>query len=591
MSRRWAGESLQASYYAVEAFLAARAGFYLAYRLAMRVVQFASIDGGARTAAWQMTLVAFVALDIGSWMVLRSTDRFFFKTRLVIDSADIALWSLAPYTGDTPYALAVLVGFPLALEAGLRCGWVGLTVPAVTLASTVIVRSLFGRPAAPQFFTWLVVGVGCGLLLRRYIARLQEQAKDEWARRRSAEHRRAFLAGQNSVAMGASSAVDAIESVLPLLGRPDPGSVMWDVANSWKSALYESTVGHAAYLGHVLAEWAADHNRHPDLTSRVELHLREGIGTVLLTNDQEPALRHRLSGLALRGILAVDLEDPTTADRPPGGPLRLTVGPHLVEVPADPDRPPRPVDPGPAVFVLGSVLMLGDVVGFPLAFLPVAAPICLGFAGAWWAHLRLRRMGKAAWPAIMGAAVLIAVMYTSCATLALERPLNVAGLENYPVVPGLDLLAVLGAMYWAGLRPAMRWFAVGAAALLLVSTWLLHPIGHHPERVLLQAIGPLAVLVGALPLARELGSASDRYQRKLMDDDGDAEHIAFRRGQDTVIDLVHRARDEAYGRLGVVGATLAPPLAENVRHRLEEVDRRLARLEHRGGSSWSTTTS
>jgi hypothetical protein len=389
-------------------------------------------------------LAASVAVDVGVWIVLRDPKRFVFKTRLALDSADIALWSLAPYAGDTPYALAIFVGFPLALEAGLRRGWFGLVVPAVAMASTFAVRSLVGRPANLQFFTWLFVGVGCGLLLRRYIARLQEQAEDEWLRRRSAEHRRAFLAGQNSVAMGASSAVNAIEGVLPLLGRPEPGSVMWDVANSWKSTLYQSTVSHGAYLGQIIAEWAADHNRHPDLTSRVEVQTAEGIGTTLLTNEQEPELRERLSRLGLRGKVAVDLEDPTINERPPGGLLRLTVGSHLVEVPADRNRPPRLVDPGPAVFVLGSILMLGDVVGYGVAFLPVVAPIGMGFGGAWWAHLRLRRLGKAAWPTIMWVAIIVALLYTAFATASLLQPLNVAGLESYPVVPGLDLLARLG---------------------------------------------------------------------------------------------------------------------------------------------------
>ncbi len=591
MRSRQTGGSSHASYYAVDAFLVARARFHLAYRLVVRLLQFAAADGGARTGAWQLTLMAFLVLDVCLWMALRNPSRFLLKTRLTLDSVDVAIWSLAPYPGDTPYYLAVLVGFPLALEAGLRRGLFGLVVPAVTMASTLMVRSILGRPAGAQFFAWQLVAVGCGLLLRHYIARLQEQAEQEWSRRRSAEHRRAFLAGQNSVAMGASSAVDAIESVLPLLGRPEPGSVMWDVANSWKSALYQSTVGHAAYLGQVLAEWAADHNRHPDLTSRVELHAREGIGTTLLTNEQEPALRELLSLLGLRGAVGVELKDPMIADRPPGGPLRLTVGSHLVEVPADPNRAPRPVDPGPAAFVLGSILMLSDVVTYPLAFLPVAPLFCLSLVGAWWAHLSLVHQGRAAWPRIMRAAAGIALAYTCCATLALLRPWNVAGLENYPVVAGLDILAILGAMYWAGLRSTTRWLVVGGAFMVMASSWLLHPVGHHPERVLLQSLQPMSLLVSALPLPRELDSATSRYRRGLITEDCAAEAAEFRRGQATVVDLVRRAREEAYGRLESVRGSLLPQQAENVRQRLEEVDRRLARLGHHGGSSWSMTTS
>jgi len=577
--------------YAIDAFLAVRGRFHLAYRLSVRLMQFASVDGGARTAGWRLALLAFVALDIGLWVALRNPRVFALKSRLAIDCAGIAFWSLAPLPAGTAYILAVLAGFPLALDAGLRCRSRGLVVPVAAMATTLLVRSIAGRPAMPEPFVWLFLGVAWGVLLRRYTARLQRHAEQDRARRSSAEHRRAYLAGQNSVAMGASSAVDGIESVLPLLGPPEPGSVIWDIANSWKRALHEATIGHAAYLGQALAEWAAGHNAHPDLASRVIVAPVEGIGTTLLTHTQVEALWNGLTGLDLRGRVAVDLAERAAADRPPGGRLRLRIGLATIDVPADPDCPPDPVDPGPAIFVLACALMLGDIVGFPLDGPPVLAVATMTLLAAWWAHTRLRRLGRAAWPVIMLSAVAVAVTYTACATLALKEALNPAGLENYPVVAGLDLLAIVAPMYWDGLGRPLRAMAVAGSVSVMAVAWLLHPVGDDAGRLLLQATWSLNVLLSARRLTRELNAASTSYAERLRDEGRDAEQFAFRMGQAAVVALVRRAREEASERLRVVGDTLMADLAEDARRRLEEVDLRLASVTGPGGSSSSTTTS
>lgn len=574
--------------YGTEAFLAVRARFHLSYRLAVRFAQLAP-DGGARTPGWQALVVVFLALDVGLWFALRNPQRFGLKSRLAIDSVDVAVWSLAPYPAGLPYFVAVLIGFPLALEAGLRMRLGGLVVPAAIFTTTALTGVVAGRPVFPSLFLWLVLAVACGLLAHRYMGRLQRRAEAAWAHRRSAEHRRAFLAGQNAVAMGASSVVDAIEGVVPALGHPEPDSALWKFASGWKPGLYQSTIGHAAYLGQVLSEWSAEHNCHPDLSSRVELHTAEGIGTTLLTGRQEAELRRQLSGLVLRGSWSIELADPTVSQRPPGGALVLRLGPHALALPADTKRPPRPFDPSPTAFVLAAFLMVGDMLGFPLRPSAVVPVIVLSLAAAFWAHGRLRRLGTAARPMILAAAMVIALVYATSATTSLVQPVNRGGLEQYPLAASLGLLALLGGMYWDKMALPLRWVPAGGAALVVVLGWVLHPVGHQPEHLLIPIGWTLPVLVCASRLARELTLASGRYSQALIEEDEKEEAAAFRSGRDTVTDLVRQARNEAHGRLAVVAATLPPRLLDNVRRRLEEVDRRLETMVTPGGSSSSTT--
>jgi hypothetical protein len=50
-------------------------------------------------------------------------------------------------------------------------------------------------------------------------------------------------------------------------------------------------------------------------------------------------------------------------------------------------------------------------------------------------------------------------------------------------------------------------------------------------------------------------------------------------GKEVVLHLVRRARDEAFAHLAQVEWSLPPPLADSARRRLEDVDRRLLKLE------------
>src|SRR5215831_11029461 len=89
MTQRSAPRSSQTDY-GTEALLAVRARFFVTYRLVNRFLQFAAADGGAHMGLWRVAVVAFAAIDIIEWSILRDQDRFALKSRLALDSFDVA---------------------------------------------------------------------------------------------------------------------------------------------------------------------------------------------------------------------------------------------------------------------------------------------------------------------------------------------------------------------------------------------------------------------------------------------------------------------------------------------------------------------
>ncbi len=331
------------SYYA-RGMLEIRSTLHLAVRLCMRSIMVIDNSGAASEGAglWRVALPLFMVLDVVVWLVLRRSDRFGLSWRLPMDATDAAFWTLSPLPASGSADIAIFIVIPLAVEAGVRMGVRGMVVPAAVLASTTVSVTIVDKPVQLFGVLWLAAAVLVGMAFFRYCTHLHERAETARQRNLAAERRRAYLAGQNQVAMGASSAVDVIEGLVPVLGRPEPGSALHRLAEGWKGQLSASTTQEAKYLQVALLEWERAHNAHPDLSGLVELRIDEGHGTTLLSAGQVARLRHALDGLRLRRTVTVRSESP--AERLPGEELRLKVNGTAVVVPADGRAAPPPLD-------------------------------------------------------------------------------------------------------------------------------------------------------------------------------------------------------------------------------------------------------
>jgi hypothetical protein len=580
--------------YFARAILDARSTLHLTYRLAVRTTQFVSVGGAASpgTGVWRLVLPLFALADVLTWLVLRRTDEFLFGWRVLIDAFDVSFWSLSPHPRTHFYDASVLISIPLAIEAGFRWGMRGLVVPVIELAVAGPTRALAGRAANPFTFAWLLIGIGLGIALFSYCRHLNDEAEAERSRQRVADSRRAFLAGQNAVAMGASSVVDSIEGLVPILGRPEPGSALWQLADGWKARLGASTAEAATYLQVSLLEWERRHNRHPDLSGEVELHLDEGAGTTLLTPAQVRSLERSLDLLDLHGPTRIAVPASETRSRPIGSSLFLQVGPHPLLVPADTSAVQRPVDPAPVTYALvaAEFLQAASPAGAHLPWTAVAAGIALCTAAGWRSHRWLRARGAAARRQIVWLAIPVALALNTLMALATRQRVSPDGETSYAGI-GLLVFAVLVGMYSAGLE---RSLAVAVVVAAVVMEGAAVALARAPF-TLTSLITSLAWALAPYPTCRHisisLARASEQHTEATRAEDEAAVQAAFRRGQEDVVTLVRQARDDAYRQLARLAPTIPPRLASVATKRLEEVDRRLIAIDGRSASSSSTTTS
>lgn len=578
MARRAGREE---NYYA-RGLLEIRATLHLAYRLTYRCIQFLEPTGAASegTGLWRWALPAFVVLDLAVWHVLRRSARFGLAWRLPLDAADAAFWTMSPLPPSGVADYALLIAVPLAVEAGVRMGIRALVVPATVLLATSVGAAAAGKPVQITGVMWVAIGATVGMAFFRYCRHLDHRAQLERQRFLAAARRRAYLAGQNSVAMGASSAVDAIEGLVPVLGRPAPGSALLRLADGWKSQLSTSTAQEARYLQVALLEWERLHNAHPDLSGLVRFQIGEGQGTTLLSVAQVRQLGQALDRLPLRGRVVVALED-VTGSHLPGQQLRLEVGGHRVVIPADRRAAPAPMDPAAVAYYYVAILVAAWTLPpsgrVPLG--PIAAGIALCIVAGLLSHRRAVARGKKARMGIFGAAVPISVVLTLlCANP--QAPLRPDGVPVLAHGAALVLLSFLGGYYWASLG-RWRWLVPAGMTVNVVLALLLFPIPSALDGriVVIAVLGPLFAFFPCLHLSQTMENAAAAHARSVEAVDEGAERVAFREGRESVIGLVREAQEDARAQLTAAGSRLDAGLVELAAHRLEEVGQRLTAMQ------------
>lgn len=565
------------SYYA-RGMLEIRPTLHLAYRLTLRANQVLQSTGAAAEGAglWRIALPAFVVLDVTIWHVLRRSDRFGVRWRLPLDMLDAGFWILSPLPVTGQADLAVFVAVPLAVEAGVRLGWRALVVPAGILVSTTAAGALVGRSVQTVGVAWTALGAMVGMGFFRYCRHLDGRAEAERRRFLVAAQRRAYLAGQNDVGMGASSAVDAIEGLVPVLGRPPSGSALWKLAGGWKTQLSTSTAREAKYLQVALLEWERRHNAHPDLSGLVRLHVPEGQGTTLLSVAQVGQLQRALDRLPVQGEVTVGLED-VGQPRLPGQQLRLRVADQQVVVPADRRESPSPLDPAAVAYYYVAATVAAWVstpLGRISPRLTVAGVALCLVAGSVSHRVAVTRGRRARLGIYLGAVGVSLALTLLCGRPPI--PFRPDGVPNLGFGTALILLTFLGGYYWDSLR-RWRWLVpAGIAANVLVGFLIFPGASTVSLRFLLAAVlYSLFPFFPCLHLSRTLEAAAAEHGRGLEAVDEDAERAAFLEGRESVIGLVRQAREDAMAQLRALRPQLEPGVAELAVHRLEEVDQRL----------------
>jgi len=572
------GKNRRVDTYYARGLLEVRSSLHLSLRLILRANQVIQQSGAASEGSGirRLAIVLFSALDLGIYVQLRRSGRFGLWWRLPLDAADAVFWVMSPLPASGNAEVAIFIAIPLAVEAGVRLGWRGLVVPVVILATTSVGAAAVDKPLPLVGFGWIVLAVAMGVCLLRYCRHLSELAGAEHERRLVAARRVAYLAGQNDVAMGASSAVDVMEGLVPVLGPPQAGSALWRLADGWKSQLSASTAREAQYLQVALLEWERAHNRHPDLSGLVEIAVAEGDGTTLLTAAQAYQLVQILDRLHLNATVIVRLHEPD-ATRLPGQALALVVNGVTVVVPPDRRAGARPIDPCAAAYVYvgalvaASMLPPGGSVPIPAALAGMATCAVAGAIS----HRRIRTHGERARLGVFVGAIAVATVPTLASSLV-RSGLTADGDPILGFSSGLILLSFLGGFYWRSLA-RRRWIVPAAIGFQVMLGVIVFPLAAavNARTLTTQVLYNLFPYLPCRHLARALRRVGAEHDRSLRIADDDAGRAAFLDGRATVVGLVRQAREDALLQLQRLGPTLDADLAKLASRRLQEVERRL----------------
>jgi len=534
---------------------------------------FALVTPGASRRAHAMNL-GFAALDVAEWVALRRGRRSGLAWRLPLHVADEVVYT-AVTSGDLIAASSVRG--PLALESTIRWGPAGLLTPAVgSLGVWLLGRRPLSVDSAGWPFVLGAAGLQARLIRRRHLAR----AEAEHAEQLDAETAEARLMGQHSIAMGADSVVDALEALAPLLGRPATGSALHTLLDAWKASLSAQVEGRATYLGTELLRWERLRNLDPDLAARVQLVVAEGDGTALIDRNQTDALSAALDALGLRGRVAVRVVGDPTARMTSTEPLTLTVGDHLVQLPAGSMPAPTIYDPTPVAFLVAAATLgfeaFSTRAGVSAPWL--APPVLAYVAAARWSHQQLKDAdGPATRTRIVAVAEVIGGLGAVVTVLAQRNQFTKQGLSDLGSIAVLEGPLLVAAWSFNRLSPRARAVAAASFAAIIAVAFA---CSARPRSVRSLA-AELGLLAAAFAVWRAVPGLLDEEARARTASSaaGDREVVAeaHERGRQLVIELVSAARDEA--RLAAAAATGADDgLQQEIERRLVDIDRRIEEL-------------
>ncbi|MBO3748635.1 hypothetical protein J5X84_21370 [Streptosporangiaceae bacterium NEAU-GS5] len=491
------------------------------------------------------------------------------RHRLLLDAADVAIWSCAlGYQVDAP----ALIAAPLAIDAALLRGVRAVAVPLVTGILTAGALRLTHHPPSLAPFLWPSFGLVSGLVIRHYLERRVHLRLRTAEAERQAARSQAVLAGRHSLAAGADTIVDVLTRTWPLLALP--GHQTGSPLTAWRMRLAQDACDHAEYLRTALLQWEQQHNAAgPDLSRDVEFGPVDD-GVLLLSPGQVAALGTALSDLGLSG--RVPVRGIRTA--PLGNEQVLSIGGHRVTLPADPRTCGPALDLGPPVIAIGGVGSLAhswpDMDKVPLA--ATGALALLAFAIALWAHRQVVRHGSAAHPRILAAAMVHGSLDAIVST-ALMGNLMTGGLTRMPFLHFLLWMSPLTVVYLPDLTARARAAAITALILSSAGSAALLPVSLHAADFT-TLVWPLAFTMGARGMRDLLYRDGATLSAVISREHEAAVEGGYAAGRADVLHLVERATHEADDRVRRHRGRLDPCLLPEIDRRLAVVHRRLAAL-------------
>jgi hypothetical protein len=558
-----------------EVFVAARGVFTVVQGLGSRFHQLASPRAGARTAGWRMAAVGCGAGDVVKAIWLSKDGRFHLLPRLVLDAADLALWCLCADDDTDTSEDAVIPGVPLAAEAGARLGPRGLVVPVVNAAVATLVRRARGHRLRLDQFTWQLMGVGGGWALAVIADRQRQRSETLHDIDLAARTQQAHQAGLHDALLEHNGVIDLLQRATALveLGVTDRPAARQDLSGELKAEAARAVRERHVYLRDALSLWQTRHNLNPDLSQVVDVELAEGDGTIVLSAEQAAALHQWLDTRELRGMVSVEVGDPTTA-RSPLGFRRLVVNGETIDLPGVAATRRWTLDALPAAFLMNLGWLAQPMARHreEVPWTATAPAMALTAGGGLWAAYRGDGTGTLDPRVALSLGLATALLYTWTSTRSMRRPHTAAGVPRFPWAMPLQGYELVRGLISDRLGPRWRVPGLAGTGLIVAMGWKL---GARP-RSLRALVAELGWVVGFDVISWKL--------RRILDDMGaamaseaeasDEEQLrrAYQTGRGRLVGLVGRSLVQGRQTLDDTWSLLSADLREEAARRFDRVE-------------------
>lgn len=534
---------------------------------------------------WTPALAAgSLAVDLATAAAMR---RYRLRLRhwLPLDLIQGAIWAGFVRDDTDSATAAILPGTIISAEAALRHGIFGLFVPILQGTLPAAVRKARGQ--RPRF--WLSVwGLVAGLVALTFRTYERRRQRDEHRRRVQTVEARsesARLAGRNQVAVGQETVIDLLEGVAYLLENNlhAPCTAERAFMLGFRENLAEVTRRRASYLADALLSWQSEHNRHPDLSTAVELHIEPGDATILLSKTQSKLLHRGLDRLddqrALAGRRKVEVTNRREATRPEGA-RHLRVDGLDIYIPADKGRPPWFFEPAPIGLLLQGAWMAVPVLsayeGVPPAVgLPVpAATLATGA----WASRHLERHGARGRRDVVLASFGLALSQALITTTAMRKPYQPSGEMRVPGVLALNGYHLMVGYGLPQLSTSERLMAGVGSILIAAAAAAASPSPRQSRTLAVRFLRPWVALIAVTGLAADIERAGSRSHEAALDNDRRLVEEKRLEGSAEVLEHAERVLSALWGQFAAV--TTKHPLSPDTAEVVSEINRRLVAARH-----------
>ena len=561
------------------AVLGRRTRLILGQRLGSRANQILSPRAAARTPAWRAIAAASAVGDLALARWLGDNDRFAFGPRMAMDALDIALWTAAAPDEFEAQQGAAIPGIPLAVEAGVRLGLLGLVVPSVNALVAVSVAKAQGKRARPRQLLWQAAGVVGGVGLAAYGRQRRRQEIARHRRELEPLLEAAELAGMSEMSVGGDPVLDTVQRATTLThlltgGRTELGGA----AAAWKLDLADRVRERHVYTGDLLLRWQSAHNVDPDLQRTVVFTVDPDVSTTVLDPTLATTLWDELDRLDLTGTVIIG---PSPAPIDPRREVGLRIealgcAPLDVVLRSESPVPGLAFDPLPGAFLWSALWLCVPLSrsreavrwwsALPLAASATAAAVITHRAGVKAGPGSNEHAARA-----VGASFLLTATATAMQTRAMRSPHAGDGSQRVPFGMALQGFELVGAC--AGDRVPPASLAAGGAAVVALS-WVLTPSPKRVRTHLAEVVWPVATALSASSWPLSINEDSNRLALEVRADDEAKIEAAFERGRQQVVTLLEGCIAEAEDDVRAAQGLDTRELAE-LRRRLDLAHDRL----------------